>query len=149
MNRKSANVVIRKMMLKDYDSVISLWKQGDIPYRPQGRDSKEDIRRQLRQATSLYYVAENDGVIIGVILGTHDGRKGWINRLAVTPAYHRKGIARRLVEEVEHHLAARGIDIVACLIENWNATSMQVFDRFGYTKHDEILYYSKRKNKRI
>ena len=143
------NVVIRRMTLKDYDSVIALWKQGDIPYRPQGRDSKEDIRWQLRRPTSLYYVAEDDGVIIGVILGTHDGRKGWINRLAVTPEYHRKGIAKRLVEEVEHHLAAEGIDIVACLIEDWNAASMQVFDRLGYTKHDDILYFSKRKNNKI
>ena len=149
MQKKISTIEIRKMTLMDYESVINLWKQGKIPYRPQGRDSKKNIRWQLRQRTSLYFVAESDGNIIGAILGTHDGRKGWINRLVVTPMYRQIGIATRLVEEVEHHLAAIGIDIVACLIEDWNATSIQVFEQLGYTKHSDILYYSKRKNEKI
>lgn len=143
------NVVIRRMILKDYDAVIALWKKGSIPYRPQGRDSKKNIGRQLQQPTSLYFIAENERRIIGVILGTHDGRKGWINRLVVTPVYQQKGIAKQLVEEVEHHLAGLGIDITACLIEDWNSTSMQVFERLGYKKHTDILYFSKRKNIKI
>jgi ribosomal protein S18 acetylase RimI-like enzyme len=149
MNKNSMNVVIRKMTSKDYDSVIILWKKGNIPYRPQGRDSKKNIQWQLQQPTSLYFIAENDRKIIGAILGTHDGRKGWINRLVVTPSYRQKGIAKRLIEEVENHLAAIGIDIVACLIEDWNVTSMQVFERLGYTKHTDIPYFSKRKNIKV
>jgi len=142
-------VVIRKMTMKDYDSLIALWEKGNIPYRPQGRDSKKNIRWQLQQPNCFYLVAENHGKIIGVILGTHDGRKGWVNRLVITPAYHRKGIAKRLIEEFEHRLTAAGIDIVACLIEDWNVTSMEVFERLGYTKHTDILYFSKRKNMKI
>lgn len=137
------------MTLRDYDSVINLWKQGKIPYRPQGRDSKKNIGWQLRQPTSLYFIAEFNGTIVGVILGTRDGRKGWINRLVVSQSYQKKGIAKRLVEEVENHLITKGIDIVACLIEDWNATSMHVFERLGYIKHTDIIYYSKRKNKKI
>jgi ribosomal protein S18 acetylase RimI-like enzyme len=142
-------VVIRKMTMKDYDSLITLWKKGNIPYRPKGRDSKKNIRWQLQQPNCFYLIAENNGKIIGAILGTHDGRKGWINRLATTSAYRRKGIAKRLIEEFESQLAAIGIDIVACLIEDWNATSMEVFERLGYTKHTDILYFSKRKNMEI
>jgi ribosomal protein S18 acetylase RimI-like enzyme len=142
-------VIIRKMTMKDYDSLIALWKKGNIPYRPQGRDSKKNIRWQLQQPNCLFLIAENHRKIIGAILGTHDGRKGWINRLVITPAYRRKGIAKRLIEEFEQHLTAAGIDIVACLIEDWNATSMDVFERLGYTKHPDILYFSKRKNMKI
>jgi ribosomal protein S18 acetylase RimI-like enzyme len=149
MNKKNSGVTIRKMVLTDYDAVLRLWKQGDIPYRPQGRDSRKNIRWQLQQPTSLYFIAEENGTIIGVILGTHDGRKGWINRLVVTAAYRQKGIAKLLVQEVEQQLSKMGIDIVAALIEEWNGTSMQVFERLGYTKHADILYFSKRKNKKI
>jgi ribosomal protein S18 acetylase RimI-like enzyme len=123
-------VIIRKMTMKDYDSLIELWKKGNIPYRPQGRDSKKNIRWQLQQPNCFYLIAENHGTIIGVILGTHDGRKGWINRLVITPAYRRKGIAKRLIEEFEHHLTAAGINIVACLIEDWNA-----FYNFFHVSH--------------
>ncbi len=98
------------------------------------------------QPNCYFLVAETDKKIIGAIVGTHDGRKGWINRLVIAPSYQKKGIAKRLVEEVEHHFSSMGIDIVACLIEDWNTTSMQVFEKLGYTKHTDILYYSKRKS---
>ena len=145
----TSGIIIRKMRIKDYEPLIALWKKGNLPYRSQGRDSKQHIRQQLRQRTSLYYVAEHEGNIIGAILGTHDGRKGWINRLVVAPTYRKKGIAKRLVQEVEQQLAAGGINIIACLVEDWNKVSENVFERLGYTKDPEILYYSKRKNTRV
>jgi ribosomal protein S18 acetylase RimI-like enzyme len=146
--RKEQNpvVTIRAMSLNDYDAVLRLWKQGDIPYRPQGRDSKKNIAQQLKQPTSYFLVAEAEKQIIGAVVGTHDGRKGWINRLVVAPPFRKKGIGRRLVEAVEQHFTSIGIDIVASLIEDWNITSMQVFTQLGYTKHPDILYYSKRKS---
>ena len=145
----TSRIIIRKMRIRDYKPLISLWKEGNLPYRSQGRDSKQHIRQQLRRRTSLYYVAEHEGNIIGAILGTHDGRKGWINRLVVAPAYRKKGIAKRLVQEVEKQLTVVGIDIIACLVEDWNKVSEKVFERLGYTKHTDILYYSKRKNTRV
>jgi ribosomal protein S18 acetylase RimI-like enzyme len=144
--KNNIGVVIRKMNISDYDSLITLWKEGDIPYRPKGRDSKKNIRWQLQQSTSFYFVAEDKGKIVGAILGTHDGRKGWINRLIITSSYRQKGIAKRLIEEVELCLEAIGINIVACLIEDWNTASMQVFQQLGYTKHTDIFYFSKRKD---
>ena len=146
MKQQDLKVTFRKMTLKDYDSVIALWNEGDIPYRPQGRDSRKNVTLQMQQSNCYFLVAETEKKIIGAIVGTHDGRKGWINRLVVTPSYRKKGIAKRLVKEVEHHFSAIGIDIVACLIEVWNTTSMQVFEQMGYTKHTDILYYSKRKS---
>jgi ribosomal protein S18 acetylase RimI-like enzyme len=148
-NRKQQEIIIRKMTFKDYDAVLTLWKEGKVPYRPQGRDSKKNIRWQLQQPTSLYFLAESKGKIIGVVFGTHDGRKGWINRLVVTPTYQKKGIAKQLVHEVETRLETLDINIVASLIEEWNDISMQVFDHLGYTKHTDIFYFSKRKNKNI
>lgn len=142
------DVTIRKMTVQDYNALIRLWREGNIPYRPQGRDSRKNIKSQLQQPTSLYFIAESKNTIVGVIFGTHDGRKGWINRLVVTPAYRKKGIATQLVHEVEHHLKKLGIDIIASLIEDWNETSMQVFENLGYTKHTDIIYYSKRKSEK-
>jgi ribosomal protein S18 acetylase RimI-like enzyme len=146
MKKQGSTVTLRTMTLKDYDSVITLWNEGNIPYRPQGRDSRKNIAGQLQQPNCYFLVAETDNKIIGAIVGTHDGRKGWINRLVVVPSYRKKGVAKRLVKEVEQHFTSIGIDIVACLIEDWNTTSMQVFEQMGYTKHTDILYYSKRKS---
>ena len=141
-------VTIRPMTLKDYNAVIALWKQGDIPSRPQGRDSRKNIAKQLKQPNCYFLVAMTANQIIGAIVGTHDGRKGWINRLVIAPSYRKKGIAKQLVAEVEKHFSHQGIDIIACLIEDWNTTSMKVFKQLGYVKHTDILYYSKRKSQK-
>jgi len=146
MKKQHIKMMIRPMTLKDYDAVIRLWHEGEIPYRPEGRDSRTNIKKQLQQPNCSFLVAEVDTKIIGAIVGTHDERKGWINRLVVTPSYRKRGIGKRLVKEVEHHFSKAGIDIVACLIEEWNTTSMKVFEHLGYTKHNDILYYSKRKS---
>jgi ribosomal protein S18 acetylase RimI-like enzyme len=86
----------------------------------------------------------SDGRLVGVVLGTSDGRKGWINRLAVDAMCRRRGIGRRLVLEAERRLAAAGMKIFACLIEDENTMSMKVFESLGYAKHPEIVYFARR-----
>jgi len=51
-----------------------------------------------------------------------------------------------LVARVEEHLSELGIEIIACLIEDWHKESMQVFERLGYKRHPDVLYFSKRRN---
>jgi ribosomal protein S18 acetylase RimI-like enzyme len=130
--------------MADYDRVMELWAEGRLPLKPRGRDSRESIRRQVRRANVLFLVAESAGRVVGTVLATHDGRKGWINRLAVDASLRKRGIGRQLVLEAERRLAAAGMEIFACLIENDNAVSMKVFERLGYEKHPEILYFAKR-----
>jgi ribosomal protein S18 acetylase RimI-like enzyme len=85
------------------------------------------------------------GRLVGAVLGTHDGRKGWINRLTVAPAYRHRGIAARLVAEVEKRLRRTGIAIISALIEDGNQTSMQAFARLGYEERRDIVYFVKRR----
>ena len=140
---------IRKLRVKDYNSLINLWKTAKLSYRPYGRDSRANIKQQIKQSYSIYLVAEINGKLIGSIFGTHDGRRGWINRLAVLPDYRQQGIGTRLVSEIEKCLTKQGIDIVASLVEDRNKISMKVFERLGYKKHNNIVYFSKRKSPKV
>jgi N-acetylglutamate synthase len=135
--------------MKDYPAVMQLWNDADLSCRCEGRDSRKNIQWQLKQPCTIYLVATDHKTIIGTVFGTHDARKGWINRLAVSPNYRKKGIATLLVGELEHRFSVLGIDIVACLIEDWNTVSMEVFEKLGYEKHSDIVYFSKRKNQDI
>jgi predicted GNAT family acetyltransferase len=143
---RTGDIVIRQMCIDDYDMVIQLWKKAGLSYRPRGRDSREKIDHELKGHTAIFLVAEKNGRIIGSAFGTHDGRKGWINRVAVMPGYRRKGVARELVEAVEHRLVEYGIEIIACLIEGWNKTSLAAFKRMGYVDFPDIHYLTKRKH---
>jgi len=139
-------VSIREFCMGDYEDMISLWEDAGLPYKPLGRDSRENIERQMKLECSIYLVAEADGRVVGSILATHDGRKGWINRIAVLPEYRGMGIAANMVEEAERRISDYRIDITACLVEDWNELSMEVFESMGYTKHPDIMYFTKRKN---
>jgi ribosomal protein S18 acetylase RimI-like enzyme len=139
-----SGVTIREFRMGDYKAVLQLWRDADIPSRPAGRDSRESLERELAWGASQFLVAEDQGAVVGAVLGTHDGRKGWVNRLVVAPDYRGRGLARRLVQSVEDAWAARGIEIVACLIETPNTGSMRFFEELGYVRADDIVYYSKR-----
>jgi len=144
---RSDGLVIREFRIEDYDRVMSLWAEGGLPLKPQGRDSRENIACQIGLPNVRFLVTEEvkGGRVIGTVLATHDGRKGWINRLAVDAAARRKGIGARLVGAAESWLESQGMDILACLIEEDNAVSMAVFEKLGYKKHPEIIYFAKRK----
>ena len=74
-----------------------------------------------------------------------DGRKGWINRLAVDPDYRNQGIARRLVHEAENYLSEQGMEIITCLIEIENTASQNVFTKLGYQPYP-VAYFRKLKH---
>ena len=143
--RTTPAVKIRDFRPADYEAVIALWRSVKLPLKPEGRDSRENIERQVGQPTVIFLVAVTGaGRLVGTVLATHDGRKGWINRLAVDPAYRRQGLASRLVTEAERWFTEEiGLEVYAALIEGLNAASLALFDALGYRSLD-VVYVSKR-----
>jgi len=140
---------VREFRLDDYQALTDLWKAVQLPYKPAGRDARDRIRGEIESQNAIFLVAEANGDLVGSVLATHDGRKGWINRLAVSPALRRQGIARQLLAEAEDRLSEQGIEIIACLIEDWNADSKLFFERAGYNRFDEISYFTKKKHPEV
>lgn len=137
---------IQQLNPEDVDRIVAIWAQAGLPFRPSGRDAKAHLLQEMVQDTAVFLGADDDGELVGVVLGTHDGRKGWVNRLAVLPEYRHRGIGRALVEELERRLNQRGILIVTCLIEGENQASKAFFESLGYVGHLDITYYSKRQS---
>lgn len=133
-------VRVRSLKLRDYDAMVELMELCGLKPRRRGRDRRDRIARQLRSNRTLYLGAFDGTRLIGMVLGTHDTRKGWINRLAVHPDRRKEGLATRLVRACERTMKAEGIEIFAALIEADNRVSQQVFERLGYVPTD-IRYY--------
>jgi hypothetical protein len=86
----SGQITVRTLTLEDYDRWMSVWQRAGLhSIRPKGRDSREAFARQFASGTHTMIGLELSGELIGVVLATHDGRKGWINRLSVLPEYRR------------------------------------------------------------
>lgn len=134
----------RNLTAADYDQIVELWQRAGLPYKPQGRDREETVQAQIAANPGLSIGVFEEDRLAGVVLATTDGRKGWINRLAVDPDFRRRGVAKTLIHEAETTLRKHGIQVFCALIENDNSASMELFKASGYREHRDIVYFSKR-----
>jgi GNAT superfamily N-acetyltransferase len=129
----------------DYNKLIRIWESAGLPFKPHGRDSEKSIEAEIKKGIGKFLFAIVEKSYVGVVLVTHDGRKGWINRVAVIPEYRNRGIARQLVNAAEKWLNEQGIGIYACQIEEYNKDSFEIFKKLGYIPFEGIYYLTKRK----
>ncbi len=114
----------------DYSEVRKLWVASGLEIRP--GDEPQGITRKLTRDPELFLVAEEDGKIIGTVMGAWDGRRGWMYHLGVLPERHRTGVAGRLVRELEARMTKIGIPKLNALIYPGNSTSVKFFTSAGY-----------------
>ncbi len=133
---------IRRLGLDDYDKLLALWQRAGLhSLKPQGRDSRAGLTRQLASTVQTILGLELDGQLVGAVVVTHDSRKGWINRLVVNPDHRRRGYAARLIAAAEETLREQDIHIIAALIESDNPASLALFRKVGYIESDSGIHY--------
>jgi len=134
--------------IEEYEDILELWDGAGLPYKPEGRDTIENIEKELEEQPEYWIGAYEEGKLVGIVFGTDDGRKGWINRLAVAEGYRGQGIGRTLVEELERVFEQKSFKIWAALIEPDNPEAMDFFEHLGF-EDKNIKYYSKRESDKV
>ena len=135
---------IRRLTLDDYDDMIRIWSDAGLPYKPKGRESRESIAKELQFVGAAFFGLFENQRIIGVAIANWDGRRGWINRLAIDPEHRGKGLAGQLIRTCEEFLEAQGAVVLAALIEELNSPSMTTFEKEGFEWVVPIKLFRKR-----
>lgn len=133
----------RELKIDDYDRMMEVWTKSGLPIRPAGRDSREKIAVEMQRNPDFFIGAFDDDDLIGLVVASSDGRKGWINRLAVIPEYRGKGLGRELIRRSEQVLYRSGVEILACLIMDDNTPSIGLFESEGYSHWSNVYYFRK------
>ena len=130
---------IRPMAIEDYERVVELWR-GINEIVLSDTDEKEPMLRFLSRNPNLSLVAETDGEVVGAVLCSHDGRRGYLHHLAVDKRCRRQGIGSALVQQCLSLLHREGI--VKCNIfvlehnENgvafWEHNGFELLPHFGW-----------------
>lgn len=133
-------IAIRPAIAADLPALRALWDRCGL--HPSASDTDERMAKLIEFCGGLFLAAERDGVVVGSVLASWDGRRGWINRLAVDPSARGARLGDRLMAEAERRLAAIGCDKANLLIEPDNAGVQRFYERLGYSR-DELIFMEK------
>ncbi|MGF1747862.1 MULTISPECIES: GNAT family N-acetyltransferase [Vibrio] len=129
------------MQSTDYDSVIGLWNDTENMQLREA-DSRESITEYLDQNPNLSYVAMVSGHIVGAVLVGTDGRRGYIQHLAVADKHRGKRIGRGLIEKATQALGLIGINKTHLFVTTENENAQQFYRSLGWEDRKEIKMYS-------
>ncbi|MEE4242205.1 MAG: GNAT family N-acetyltransferase [Desulfopila sp.] len=125
-----------------YEDVLALWQQCE-GIGLNDADSRENMQAYLNLNPEMSFVAVADDRVVGSILAGHDGRRGYINHLAVHPSCRLQGIGRALVVHATDALRSKGIQKAHIFIFNTNASGAAFWESVGWTSRDDIAVMSK------
>ena len=135
-------MTIRIMTIDDYDAVYALWASLPGIGLHEGEDSYEGMAYYLRRNPETCFVAEENGALIGAVLCGNDGRRGYINHLAVAREHQGKGIGRALVDACLAAMRREGIRKCNLITYRSNDEGNAFWDALGSVRRDEALYRS-------
>lgn len=134
-------ILIREMQLKDYEGVIKLWQETEnLSLRD--CDSKANIGAYLERNPGLSFVAHLGKQLVGAVLVGTDGRRGYLQHLAVLGASRGQKIGYRLVEKSINALAEIGIPKTHLFVYQDNLNAQAFYERLGWFPRDEIRMFS-------
>lgn len=104
---RKTDMTIREMTIDDYEEVFALWQITSK--EPCPRLTKSKIESYLTRNEGMSKVAVIDGKIVGTVLASHDGRRGFIHHMAVLPDYRRNRIGHELAKTLSKRLKTKGL----------------------------------------
>jgi ribosomal protein S18 acetylase RimI-like enzyme len=124
-------LTIQSAVAEDEDAVVALWRSADLvaPYN----DPVADFRFAKAGSCSDVLVAIDDaGAIAGSVMVGHDGHRGWLYYVAVSPALRGKGVGRRMIKAAEDWLVEKGVVKVQLLVRETNTAVVEFYEHLGF-----------------
>ncbi len=128
---------------EDYPAALKLWKNAGPGIHVRRSDEPEEIAKKLERDPDPFLVAEEDGQMVGTVIGGFDGRRGLIYHLAVDPTYRQRGIGAMLMDEVEKRLKAKGCIRCYLMVADDNVNAIEFYKKRGWGNMDTIFTFAK------
>ena len=141
-NSIEKNILIRTITPSDFTEVLSLWKKAGLSIP---NDEMEIFLLQItiKKNPNSCLVLEKDKKIIGNILGTFNGWRGWIYHLAIHPDFQQHGYGSLLLQKTEKELKKQGAQKIHLGVVYTNLKVIQFYEKFGYTVVNDALWLRK------
>lgn len=113
----------------DYPVVRELWSSAGPGVHLRRSDEPEEIQKKLQRDPDLFLLAEDDGKVMGSVIGGFDGRRGLVYHLAVAEEHRNQGVGALLMEELEKRLRAKGCIRIYLLVTRDNPEAIAFYEK--------------------
>jgi transitional endoplasmic reticulum ATPase len=130
---------IRDYLPEDLPRVLDLWQRsGVLPVGTDGLtlDQAVDL---MGSGPAVTLVAELEGAVVGVAIGTATSVVGWIYRVTIAPELGDAQVADQLLERLEGALAERGARKLSTVVARRDEIVEQL-ERRGYLLVERLRY---------
>lgn len=118
-------------LLKPADNLISV--------------SKEYVRSKISSSNSVVLVAEIDGKVVGVVIGDLEDRlfyepriAGVIKEFYILPEYRRKGLGKRMLNEIIEALRKKGAQMIMADFPALNEIAIEFYKKMNFRPIESI-----------
>ena len=136
---KSDDIRIREYLDTDYDMIVKLWTLIHLTRSNGTIESAEELHTTLQYNPTTFLVVELAGKIIGSVIGTYDGRRGYIAKAGLYPEFQRKGIGSKVGRELITRMKARGVKEIMGFVNKDNQKVLAFYQKFGIQIKEDII----------
>jgi ribosomal-protein-alanine N-acetyltransferase len=122
-------VVLREYREGDLEAMYAL---DLVCFEPVFRFSRRAMRRFAESAGAVTVLAEVEGDLAGFAIAQLEGEVGYVVTLDVAPAWRRRGLARRLMEEAETRVKAAAGVAMELHVFVGNVAAVGLYEGMGY-----------------
>ncbi len=122
---------------KHREQVVLLWEQI-FGYEAAHNEPGLVIDKKIRFNDDLFFVAIEQGKLIGTVMAGYDGHRGWIYSVAVSSNHQKQGLGSFLLRYVEKKLSELGCMKINLQIMECNETVEMFYRSNGYSTEKRI-----------
>ena len=112
--RQAVRVDVCPLPPDQHDAAIALWHDAGLT-RP-WNDPRADLERAVAGPASTVLAVLDGEQLLGTVMLGHDGHRGWVYYLAVTPDARGRGHGRAMMAAAEAWLRARGCPALRLMV---------------------------------
>ncbi len=128
---------IRRYNSKDRDIVIQLWDEcgSRVPWN----HPAHDIARKMNTTSpDLFFAGLIAHKPVATVMAGHEGHRGWINFVAVSPKHRRCGFGKQMIEFAEATLRKNGCPKINLPARENNQDVIRFCQAIGYKDNHVI-----------
>jgi ribosomal protein S18 acetylase RimI-like enzyme len=130
---------LRPMVIDDYEAVLALWQSiPGFEYRVI-TDSRDGIARFLLRNPGLSVLAVRNDAVVGCVLASHDGRRGFLQHVVVGENARGRGIASVMIEHCLQRLREEHLQWVHLNVSVDNPEALAFWKRAGWFERTQLI----------